>query len=196
MTCINPAKVFAGDAEVGVAGQLAKRVAEKLKLRQDVYLAELNLGPVYSQYYAAKNARRYEALPRFPGVERDFSVLLNDGTHFSDVTKAIQSLGIAEITSIEATDLFRGKNVPAGKYTLFTLPNQSKWLLIISKQTGEWGIPYPGEKFDFARMEMKLSKLPSPIQNFTITFDQAAAACAMKLDWETTRASIDLSEKK
>jgi hypothetical protein len=89
-----------------------------------------------------------------------------------------------------------GKNVPAGSYTLFALPTQSKWTLIISKQTGEFGIPYPGEKFDFARVEMKLSKLPSPLENFTISFDQAGATCAMKLDWETTRASVDISEKK
>jgi phenylalanyl-tRNA synthetase beta chain len=103
---------------VGVAGQLARRVAEKFKLRQDVFLAELQLDPVYAAMRAAKEARRYEPLPRFPGVERDFSLLLTDGTKFSEVTKTIQSLGIAEITSIEATDLFRGKNVPAGKYSL------------------------------------------------------------------------------
>ena len=112
------AKVFLGDGETGQAGQLAKRVAERLKLRQDVYLAELSIAPVYEMYYATKNARRYEALPRFPGVERDFSLLLDDGTHFSDVTKTIESLGIREITSVEATDLFRGKNVPSGKYSL------------------------------------------------------------------------------
>jgi phenylalanyl-tRNA synthetase beta chain len=57
-------------------------------------------------------------LPRFPAVERDFSLLLPDGTHFSDVVKAIRSLNISEIASIEAVDLFRGKNVPAGKYSL------------------------------------------------------------------------------
>ena len=89
-----------------------------------------------------------------------------------------------------------GKKVPAGGYTLFTLPTQDKWTLIVSKQTGEFGIPYPGEKFDFARMEMKVSRLPSPLENFTISFDQAGAGCTMKLDWETTRASIDISEKK
>ena len=89
-----------------------------------------------------------------------------------------------------------GKNVPAGGYTLFTLPTQDKWTLIVSKQTGEFGIPYPGAQFDFARMDMKLSKLPSPLENFTISFDQAGASCTMKLDWETTRASIDISEKK
>ena len=50
--------------------------------------------------------------------ERDFSLLLRDGTTFDEVRKAILSIGIAEITSIEAADLFRGKNVPPGKYSL------------------------------------------------------------------------------
>jgi len=113
---------IAGDAisktRLGVAGQLARRVAERLKLRQDVFLAELEIDAFYDAVKIAKNLRRYEPLPRYPGVERDFSVLLADGTKFSDVTKTIQSLGIGEIHSIEATDLFRGKNVPAGKYSL------------------------------------------------------------------------------
>ncbi len=110
--------VVLGANELGSAGQLARRVAEKFKFRQDVFLAELELDPLCTAYRAAKEARRYEPLPRFPAVERDFSLLLPDGTHFSDVVKAIRSLGIKEISSIEAADLFRGKNVPAGKYSL------------------------------------------------------------------------------
>jgi hypothetical protein len=89
-----------------------------------------------------------------------------------------------------------GKNVPSGSYTIFTLPAQNKWTLVISKQTGEFGIPYPGKEYDFARIDMKVSKLPSPLENFTISFDQAGMSCTMKLDWETTRASIEMSEKK
>ena len=89
-----------------------------------------------------------------------------------------------------------GKNVPAGRYTLFTLPTPTKWTLIISKAIGEWGIPYPGEQHDFARMEMKVSKLTAPLENFTISFDPAGTTCRMKLEWEMTRASIDISEKK
>ena len=111
-------KLFLGETEIGATGQLAKRVAEKLKLRQDIFLAELNLGPVYCAYYGVKNARHYEPLPRFPAVERDFSLLVADYVTFAEATKTIQSLGIAEIISIEAKDLFRGKNVPAGKYSL------------------------------------------------------------------------------
>jgi phenylalanyl-tRNA synthetase beta chain len=103
---------------IGNAGQLARRVADRFKLRQDVFLAELRLDPVYAAIRALKDARRYEPLPRFPSVERDFSLLLADGTHFSGVSNAIRSLNIREIVSIEAADLFRGKNVPAGKYSL------------------------------------------------------------------------------
>jgi phenylalanyl-tRNA synthetase beta chain len=103
---------------LGAAGQLSKRVAEKFKFRQDVFLAEIGLGRLYCMYYGTKNNRRYEPLPRFPGVERDFSLFLADGVTFAQVQQSIQSLGIAEIVSVEAADLFRGKNVPAGKYSL------------------------------------------------------------------------------
>jgi hypothetical protein len=89
-----------------------------------------------------------------------------------------------------------GKTIPAGRYTMFALPTPNKWTLIVSKQIGEWGIPYPGAQFDFARMEMKVSKLSAPLENFTISFDASGTSCTMKFDWETTRASIDISEKK
>jgi phenylalanyl-tRNA synthetase beta chain len=126
-------------SSLGVAGQLARRVAEKLKLRQDVFLAEVQLDPVYAAMHAAKEARRYEPLPRFPSVERDFSLLLVDGTKFSDVTKTIRSLGIAEITSVEAADLFRGKNVPAGKYSLLVrVTFQSREATLTEAQIGDF----------------------------------------------------------
>ena len=103
---------------LGFAGQLAQRVREQLKIRQEAFLAELELDILCSAIDARKESRRYEPLPRFPAVERDFSLLLADGTKFSEISRAIQSLDIAEIASIEAVDLFRGKNVPAGKYSL------------------------------------------------------------------------------
>jgi len=103
---------------IGEAGELTRSVAEELKLRQEIFLAELQLPPLYSAIRAAKESRKYEPVPRFPAVERDFSLLLSDGTHFADVAGAIRSLNIREITSIEAIDLYRGKNVPAGQYSL------------------------------------------------------------------------------
>jgi phenylalanyl-tRNA synthetase beta chain len=118
---LNPARrgaLFLKTEALGAAGQLARRVAERLKFRQDVFLAEITLGPFYCSYYGVQNSRRYQPIQRFPAVERDFSLLLSDDSHFSDVVKVISSLNIPEITSVEAADLFRGKNIPPGKYSL------------------------------------------------------------------------------
>ena len=103
---------------VGFAGKLARRVLERFKLRQDAFVAELELEPLCAGYRAARDTLRYKSLSRFPAVERDFSLLLSDGTEFASVTEAIAALGIADVSSIDAVDLFRGKNVPAGKFSL------------------------------------------------------------------------------
>jgi hypothetical protein len=50
-----------------------------------------------------------------------------------------------------------GKEIPAGSYTLFTLPGTDKWTLIINKKTGEPGTPYP-EGEDLLRVDMKVSQ--------------------------------------
>src|ERR1051326_4132631 len=63
------------------------------------------------------------------------------------------------VTSADIT--VGGTKVPAGSYTIFTVPNADTWKLVISKGTGEWGTDYPGEGKDLARVDMKVSKLPS-----------------------------------
>jgi len=88
-----------------------------------------------------------------------------------------------------------GKTVPAGDYTLFAVPNPDKWTLIISKKTGEWGTDYPGEANDLARVDMKVTALSAPMENFTISFAPAGNTCTMSMEWENTRASIELVKK-
>src|SRR5262245_65195784 len=55
--------------------------------------------------------------------------------------------GANEATSFVADTAIAigSQSIPAGNYTLFAIPNPDKWTLIISKKTGEWGVPYPGE---------------------------------------------------
>jgi phenylalanyl-tRNA synthetase beta chain len=105
-------------APLGVAGQLSRRIAEQLKLRQDVYVAELELEPLLTAIESARIALRFVAWPRYPAVERDFSLVLADGVTFAQVEQTICALGIAEIQSIHPADLFRGGQIPAGKYSL------------------------------------------------------------------------------
>jgi hypothetical protein len=87
-------------------------------------------------------------------------------------------------------------NVPAGSYTLYTLPGASAWKLIINKQTGQWGTEY-SQSQDLARVDMKVSQRSSPLEEFTISFDKAGGTSAtFKLEWDTTVASVDVKEKK
>jgi hypothetical protein len=99
-------------------------------------------------------------------------------------------------TFVTDTDLtVGGKAVPAGSYTIFAVPEADKWTLVISKKTGEWGTAYPGPDNDLARVDMKVSKLAAPAENFTIAFDKGAAGCTLRMEWENTRASVDIATK-
>jgi hypothetical protein len=82
-----------------------------------------------------------------------------------------------------------GKPVPAGSYTLFTIPNPGKWTLILSKATDN---PYPGPAQDVVRADMEVSKPSGSSEAFTIGFDKVGNGCTMHLDWETTRASVQV----
>jgi len=99
-------------------------------------------------------------------------------------------------TFVTSTDLVvGGKSVPAGSYTLWVVPNPDKWTLIINKKTGEWGTPYTYEADELARIDMKLSKTSSPVENFTIAYDKTATGCTLREEWDTTRATIDIAAK-
>jgi Protein of unknown function (DUF2911) len=102
--------------------------------------------------------------------------------------------GANEATAFVATaDLMvGGTHVPAGSYTIFAIPDKDKWTLVISKKTGEWGTAYPGPSEDLARVDMKVSALPTAVENFTIAFDKNGGGCTLRMDWETTRASVEI----
>jgi Protein of unknown function (DUF2911) len=88
-----------------------------------------------------------------------------------------------------------GRDIPAGNYTIFTVPEESKWTLIVNKKTGEWGIPYKYESDELARIPMSVSKTSSPVENFTISFDQTGGSCKMQISWENTQASAEFTQK-
>jgi len=83
-----------------------------------------------------------------------------------------------------------GTKVPAGKYTLWTLPSESDWKLIINKQTGQWGTKYDPSQ-DLARIDMKKSTLPQTVEQFTISFAKKGENAAdLNLDWENIRVTV------
>jgi hypothetical protein len=105
--------------------------------------------------------------------------------------------GADEATSLKtAVDLeIGGTKVPAGSYTIYSLPSEGKWKLIINKQTGQWGTEYD-ESQDLARIDLTKTTLPSPVDNFTIKFQNTSPdAATLVLEWETTKLSVPVRAK-
>ena len=91
-------------------------------------------------------------------------------------------------TLVTSRDVMIGETrVPAGTYTLYTIPGASEWHLVISKQTGQWGTVYDAAQ-DLAHIPMRVSALASPVEQFTIAVEPAA----LVLRWDGVQASVPL----
>jgi hypothetical protein len=93
----------------------------------------------------------------------------------------------AATTLITATSLKIGTlNVPAGTYTIYTLPNADQWLLILNEQTGQWGTEYVQAQ-DLGRTPMQNKTLPAPQENMSISFEHTqGSSTELHVKWETT----------
>ncbi len=137
---------------------------------------------------AGKTIKTNYSSPRMKGRK-----IFGELVPFGQVWRTGANEATTFVTSSDVT--VGGKAVPAGSYTIFTVPTADKWTLIINKKTGEWGIPYKYESDELARIDMKASKLPSPVENFTIAYEKSGGGCTMNIEWETTRASVEIKGK-
>jgi len=83
-----------------------------------------------------------------------------------------------------------GATVPAGKYTLWTLPTPTGWKLIFNKQTGQWGTEYHAEQ-DLVRVDAKVETLAAPVEQLVIAFEPGL----LTFTWDKTRVSVPVAKK-
>ncbi len=102
----------------------------------------------------------------------------------------------------EATTLTTDKDltigslaVPAGTYTLYTLPSADRWKLIVNRQTGQWGTVYQ-ENQDLGRVDMTSGKLDKPAEQLTIAIVPQAGRHTLEIHWGDMRQSAPLAVKK
>jgi len=96
-------------------GLIHPEIAAGRKLKQDIFVAELYLDRLFKR---GLRAVRYEALPRYPAVERDFSFVFDNSVAFATIEKAVAGLGLSDLRSFVPREIFRGGAIPAGKYSL------------------------------------------------------------------------------
>jgi len=127
--------VMDGEAVVQF-GQIHPDVAAGRKLRQDVFVAEIYLDRLFSR---GLRAVRYEALARYPAVERDFSFVFDDSVLFETMQKTVEGLGLAELRSFVPVEIFRGGSILVGKYSvLLRVRFQSGDRTLREDEVGRW----------------------------------------------------------
>ncbi|HTM39583.1 MAG TPA: phenylalanine--tRNA ligase subunit beta [Terriglobales bacterium] len=109
------ARAVMDGATVARFGQLHPEIAAARKLRQDVYVAEIYLDRLYQH---SLRQVHYEALPRYPAVERDFSFIFDDRVIYDVIRGAVEALRIAQLRRFVPAEIFRGGAIPAGRYSL------------------------------------------------------------------------------
>jgi phenylalanyl-tRNA synthetase beta chain len=100
--------------DVLVFGELHPDYAGEYKLKHRVYLAEIDVGLLLE----SKTRREIEAVPRFPSIRRDFSLLLDKGTRNADVEQAVRHVSIPELIRVEPFDRMEKGPFPESKYAL------------------------------------------------------------------------------
>lgn len=106
--------------------------------------------------------------------------------------------GANKATSIELTEDVKlgGKEVKAGKYSIFTIPGEAEWTIIINKNTELWGEGGLKQEEDAARFTVKPTKLNDAVETFTIDFSNFDGGNAViNLMWENTKVSFVIETK-
>ncbi len=104
--------------------------------------------------------------------------------------------GANAATTLEvSTDVkIGGKDVPAGKYALFTIPGKDKWTVIINKNADQGGTRNYDQKLDQARFEVKPGKAATKMERMTFLFtDTQDDSTSLQLVWDETRVTLPIT---
>ena len=99
----------------GVLGSLSTSIQEKYKLKQPVYLAEIDFECLVHHAFPPIS---YEPLPKYPSVERDISIIMDRDLPYQRIYKGVMELHIPELARGDLIDVYEGKKIPSGKLSL------------------------------------------------------------------------------
>jgi hypothetical protein len=99
----------------------------------------------------------------------------------------------AEI-SLYADMMFGSTKVKAGTYSLFTIPGEKEWIVILSSDLNVWGAYTYNKENDVARLNVPVQKAKKPIEAFSIVFDESKSGATMYLGWADVVIAIPFTK--
>lgn len=125
--------------------------------------------------------------------QKDNRVIFGDLIEYGKVWR----LGANEATEIEFfKDVFIGnKKVPKGRYTLYAIPDTSKWTLIVNKDTDTWGAFKYDQKKDLVRITEPVEQAPVPSEVFTMSFNKTNTGTDLIMSWDNVLVRLPITVK-
>ncbi len=103
--------------------------------------------------------------------------------------------GANEATELTTTEsiLIGGNKIDAGTYSIFTIPDEDKWTIILNKELGQWGAYNYNEEADLIRFEVPVQEVKDVVwEPFTIAFEQRNEHADLLMMWDSTMVTIPI----
>ncbi len=121
----------------------------------------------------------------------------NGRTIFGDLVEfgKVWRLGANEATEIEFFQNVRigGVKVKRGRYTLYCIPYEEKWTMIINRDTDTWGSFKYDEAKDVTRFDVPSVKLTEPVESLSMYFEKSAMGASLIMVWDTVKVSLPIT---
>lgn len=165
-------------------------------------LAPLDKSPMDMAYFPAdypmlKTQNKATAAPLvrviYSRPQRDNRAIFGELVEYNQVWR----LGANEATEIEffKDATIGGKKVAKGRYTLYAIPTETKWTIIINKDTDTWGAFVYDQKKDVLRTDVPTQALSAPVDAFSMSFTKADRGAALQIAWDSVSVSLPIDIK-
>ncbi len=157
------------------SGLLAQRRAQRVASPRDTTRATVG-GARLVVDYGRPSKRGRDIFPGLQPYGQVWRLGANEATHFTT----------------DREIMIGGTRVPAGRYTLYAIPESARWTLIVNKQTGQWGTSY-AQGQDLARIPMTVRRLSVPVETLTVVIPSGRPRASFVVKWDDVEASVPIT---
>ncbi|OXG08965.1 Protein of unknown function (DUF2911) [Flavobacterium araucananum] len=165
-----------------------------------VKFAPLDASPVDISYFPSKSVKFKKTDNPSPAIKVIYSRPAVKGrTIFGDLIKfgEVWRVGANENTEIKFYKpvTIDGKNIPAGTYSLFAIPEKDKWTIIINKEVDMWGAYAYDETKDVARVSVPVKPISNVVEALSIAFTTQGSVANLVIGWDKTTVEVPITIK-
>ncbi len=183
------------------AVMIAFSAASYAQQADPVKFSGIDSSPMDAVYYPLNATKVRGEQAKAPLVKVVYSRPAKKGREIFGVLEQynkVWRLGANENTEISFNEsaVINGKTISPGNYSLFAIPQEKKWTIILNQQTDRWGAFSYDENKDIVRMDVPVQNLSNPVEYFSITFTDSTEGITLWMAWDTVQVGLPIHLKK